>query len=127
VRLLTTAGDDTQFGAGGAHVERILERLATIDLTDEGRLLAILAALRAPGSGGALVALMGGRATADLPAVQRLRVSHPSITVVRFVAGRVDRAVASTGELIVDDGAPFAEVWNAARRSRRTSRWVGAR
>jgi hypothetical protein len=59
--------------------------------------------------------------------VQRLRVSHPSITVVRFVAGRVDRAVTSTGELVVDDDAPFAEVWNAARRTTRTSRWVGAR
>ena len=127
VRLVTTAGDDTQFAAGGAHVENILERLSTIELTDEGRLLAVLAAMRGSGSGGALVAMMGGRASADLPAVQRLRMSHPSLTIVRFVVGRLDREVRSTGELLVDDDAPFAEVWNASRRARRTRRWAGVR
>jgi hypothetical protein len=71
--------------------------------------------------------MMGGRATADLPAVQRLRVSHPSLTIVRFVAGRLDREARSSGELVVDDDAPFADVWNAARRARRAPRWVGAR
>ncbi|MEA3055138.1 MAG: hypothetical protein QOD30_570, partial [Actinomycetota bacterium] len=103
------------------------ERLATIELTEEGRLLAVLAALRGSGSGGALVALLGGRATADLPAVQRLRVSHAHLTVVRFIVGRLDREVRSSGELLVDDDAPFAEVWDAARRSPRRSAWVGAR
>jgi len=127
VRLVTTTGDDTQFGAGGAHIENILERLSTIELTEEGRLLAVLAALRGAGSGGALVAMLGGRATADLPAVQRLRVSHPHLTVVRFIVGRLDRDVPPTGELLVDDDAPFADVWNAARRSRRRSAWVAAR
>ena len=63
----------------------------------------------------------------DLAAVQRLRISHPSLTIVRFVVGRLDRDVHSAGELLVDDDAPFAEVWNAARRSRRRSTWVGVR
>jgi uncharacterized protein (DUF58 family) len=127
VRLVTTAGDDTQFAAGGAHVENILERLSTIELTEEGRLLAVLAALRGSSSGGALVAMMGGRATADLPAVQRLRASHPSLTIVRFVVGRLDRDARSVGELLVDDDAPFAEVWNEARRARRVRQWAGVR
>jgi uncharacterized protein (DUF58 family) len=127
IRLVTTAGDDSQFGAGGAHVENILERLSTIELTDEGRLLAVLTALRRAGSGGALVAMMGGRATADLPAVQRLRVTHPSLTIVRFVVGRADRDVRVGGELLVDDDAPFAQVWDESRRSRRMTTWVGAR
>lgn len=126
VRLVTTAGDDTQFGAGGVHVENILERLSTIELTEEGRLLAVLTALRRPGSAGALVAMMGGRATADLPAVQRLRLTHPSLTIVRFVVGRLDRERAA-GELLVDDDAPFADVWNTARRSRRVRQWTGGR
>lgn len=127
VRLVTTAGDDSQFGAGGTHVEGILERLSTIELTEEGRLLAVLTALGRSGSGGALAAMLGGRATADVPAVQRLRQTHGSLTIVRFVVGRLDREASSGGELLVDDDAPFAEVWDAARRTRRTRQWSGAR
>jgi len=118
VRMVTTAGDDSQFGAGATHVEGLLERLSTIELTDEGRLLAVLTALRRAGSGGALVAMLGGRAVQDVPAVQRLRVTHPSITVVRFVVGRLDREQHGYGELLVDDDAPFATVWNDHRRTR---------
>jgi uncharacterized protein (DUF58 family) len=118
LRLVTTVGDDTGFGAGGAHVENILERLATIELSEEGRLLAVLASLRRAGSGGALVAMLGGRAVQDVPSVQRLRTTHPSITVVRFVVGRLDREAASTGELLVDEDAPFAQVWDEHRRLR---------
>ena len=125
VRLLTTAGDDTGFGAGGAHIEGILERLATVQLSEEGRLLAVLAALRRAGSGGALVAMLGGRAVQDVPAVHQLRTTHPSTTAVRFVVGRLDREVPSTGELLVDDDAPFADVWNEHRRLR--GHRVGAR
>lgn len=125
VRLVTTAGDDSQFGAGGSHVEAILERLATIELAEEGRLLAVLTALRRPGSGGALAAMLGGRATADVGAVQRLRTTHGSLTIVRFVVGRLDRDTVASAELLVDDDAPFAEVWDAARRTRRARRWAG--
>ena len=127
VRLVTTSGDDTQYGAGGTHVEGILERLSTIELTEEGRLLAVLIALRRAGSGGALVAMLGGRAVTDVPAVQRLRITHPSLTIVRFVVGRLDREVRTIGELLVDDDAPFADVWNAASRGRRVRQWSGAR
>jgi uncharacterized protein (DUF58 family) len=118
VRLVTTAGDDTQFGSGGTHVESILERLSTIELSEEGRLVAVLAALRRAGSGGALVAMLGGRATQDVPSVQRLRMTHPSLTVVRFVVGRLDREAQSAGELLVDDDAPFRSVWDEHRRAR---------
>lgn len=118
VRLVTTAGDDSQFGAGGTHVESLLERLSTIELAEEGRLIAVLAALRRAGSGGALVAMLGGRATQDVPSVQRLKLTHPSLTVVRFVVGRLDRDAQTTGELLVDDGAPFATVWDEHRRLR---------
>ena len=127
VRLVTTVGDDSQFGAGATHVEGLLERLSTIELTEEGRLLSVLAALRRAGSGGALVAMMGGRAVADIPAVQRLRITHPSMTIVRFVVGRLDREAPSAGELLVDDDAPFAEVWDAARRTRQRRQWSVAR
>jgi uncharacterized protein (DUF58 family) len=118
VRLITTGGDDTQFGSGGTHVESILERLSTIELSEEGRLVAVLAALRRAGSGGALVAMLGGRATQDVGSVQRLRLTHPSLTVVRFVVGRLDREVQSAGELLVDDDAPFKSVWDDHRRAR---------
>jgi uncharacterized protein (DUF58 family) len=118
LRMVTTAGDDSQFGAGATHVEGLLERLSTIALAEEGRLLAVLTALRRAGSGGALVAMLGGRAVQDVPAVQRLRLTHPSITVVRFVVGRLDREQQGYGELLVDDDAPFATVWNDHRRTR---------
>lgn len=118
VRLVTTTGADSHFGAGGAHVENLLELLSTIELSEEGRLLGVLAALRRVGSGGALVAMLGGRAVADVPAVHRLRMTHPSITIVRFVVGRLDREAVAAGELLVDDGAPFATVWNDHRRVR---------
>lgn len=127
VRLVTTVGDDSQFGAGATHVEGLLERLSTVELTEEGRLLGVLTALRRAGSGGALVAMMGGRAVTDIPSVQRLRITHPSLTVVRFIVGRLDREAPPMGELLVDDDAPFAEVWNAARRVRRQQSWTAAR
>ncbi|HYD10246.1 MAG TPA: DUF58 domain-containing protein [Acidimicrobiales bacterium] len=122
VRLVTTVGDDSQFGQGGTHVEQILERLATIELTDEGRLDHVLTSLRRPGSGGALVAMLGGRAHPDVSSVQRLRQSHPSITVVRFVVARLDREQQAPGEILVDDEHPFAESWDAARRAARARR-----
>ena len=62
--------------------------------------------------------MLGGRAVADVPAVQRLRLSHPSITIVRFVVGRLDREAVTAGELLVDDDEPFAQVWNDFRRAR---------
>lgn len=127
VRLITTYGDDSQFGAGGTHVEGILERLATIELTDEGRLDHVLTSLRRPGSGGALVAMLGGRAHPDAASVLRLRQSHPSLTVVRFVVARLDKEQQQPGELLVDDDAPFAEVWDSARRASRQRRVGGLR
>ena len=127
VRLVTTIGDDTQFGQGGTHVEGILERLATIELTDEGRLDHVLTALRRPGSGGALVAMLGGRAHPDAHAVQRLRQSHPSLTIVRFVVARLDKEQQLPGELLIDDDAPFAETWNQARRTARLRRVMAVR
>jgi hypothetical protein len=51
-------------------------------------------------------------------------MSHPSLTIVRFVVGRLDRDTRSAGELLVDEDAPFAEVWNQARRARRTRQWA---
>ena len=125
VRLVTTLGDDSQFGAGGTHVEGILERLATIELTDEGRLDHVLTALRRPGSGGALVAMLGGRAHPDGAAIQRLRQAYPSLTIVRFIVARLDRDQQLPGELLVDEDTPFAEVWDHARRTSRLRR-VGA-
>lgn len=127
VRLATSNGEDSQFGAGATHVEGILERLSTIQLTEEGRLGAILSSLRGAGSGGALVAMLGGRAAPDVPTVFRLKMTYPSLTVVRFVVGRMDREAKPMGELLVDDTSPFAEVWDAARRSRRTQQWSASR
>jgi hypothetical protein len=83
----------------------------------------VLTSLRRAGAGGALVAMLGGRVgPEDVGALQRLRQSHPQLTLVRFVVSRTDRDRATAGELIVDDEHPFAEVWDDFRRSSRYRR-----
>lgn len=62
VRLLTTGGDDSGFGAGQAHTELLLERLAVVDVDDAGSLARALALLRRSHGGGAVALLLGGLA-----------------------------------------------------------------
>jgi uncharacterized protein (DUF58 family) len=128
VRLVDTAGVDSGFGAGTAHVEAILERLALARLVEAGRLPTILAALRRPGNGGSLAALLGGWRVADADAVARLRPTFGSITTVVFTAGRTDPPAdaARARTLLIDDTTAFAPAWDAALRHRRAPRLTPA-
>ena len=120
IRLLTTAGGDSGMGAGAAHVEGMLEVLATVELEAEGSLARCAAMLRRPSSsGGALTVLLGGRA-ASSDVLPRLRRSFNHATAVVFHAG--SGPPAGAGLVVVDDQRPFPEVWQAAVRPRAGAR-----
>jgi len=116
MRLLTSDGRDTGFAAGQAHVEAIMERLATVQLSRQARLQGVLGALRRTAHGGALVALLGGRAEAGADTVVGLVTRFPAATTVVF--GPVGGVHA--GALSVGTRDSFASVWNQAmHRDRR--------
>jgi uncharacterized protein (DUF58 family) len=116
LRLVTTGGDDSGSGAGAAHVEQILERLATVHTDRSGHLAGAATALRRAGAaGGALTVLLGGRAE-DAEVVARLRRSFSHCTALSFreAAGMPGGA----GLHVVDDEHPFSDVWRLALRRR---------
>ena len=102
LRLVTTGGDDTGSGAGGAHVERLLEILATVTLDRASDLGRTAAALRRARDGGSLVVLLG-TAGDEQHAVATLRRSFLHATVLSFQRG---------------DDRPFPERWRVALRTR---------
>ena len=117
MRLVTSDGRDTGFAAGQAHVEAIMERLATVQVSRQARLQGVVGALRRTTYGGALVALLGGRAEAGGDAVLRLTAQFPHATMVVFApAGGVP-----AGALAVGRGQSFAEVWNPRMHAGRPS------
>jgi uncharacterized protein (DUF58 family) len=59
VRFLTTAGIDSGFGAGEAHIEAILEHLAVVEPWSLGTLREVLVGLRRGPRGGAFVGVLG--------------------------------------------------------------------
>ena len=85
VRLLATDGTDTGFAAGHAHVEAIMEYLATVSLSGTASMRAVIESLaRTAGGGGALVVLVANVPTAEMDAFVRLRRRFSSVTVVAF-------------------------------------------
>ena len=114
LRLVTTGGDDTGSGAGTAHVEQILEHLATVGTDRAGNLASAAIVLRRAGAGGgALTVLVGGRSV-DADAVLRLRRAFAHSTAVSFHEGVGGRP--SPGLLVVDDDHSFRDVWQQAMR-----------
>ena len=114
IRLVTASGLDTGFGAGGAHVEAALEHLAVARTVGKGDLAGALASLRRAGHGGAVAALLGARAPADVAAAPRLRSAYGHTAVVVFGTGRVDRAALGPSVVVADDTQGFAPAWDAA-------------
>ncbi|MGH9286479.1 MAG: DUF58 domain-containing protein, partial [Acidimicrobiales bacterium] len=113
LRLVSTDGADSGFSAGAAHVEGILEHLATVGLAGGDQLAAVTARLRQAGNGGALVALTTTRAgAADLAVLSRLQVCYPDLAVVAFARARGPAAAGPMARLlVVGAGEPFAPLW----------------
>jgi uncharacterized protein (DUF58 family) len=119
VRLVTTAGLDTGFATGRAHLDAILEQLAVVSATDRGSLPGVVASLQRAGNGGAVAALVGARSPAGIAAVGHLGRSFGHLTVVAFGDGRTDPGTIPAGALLVDDDASFPTLWAQAVGARR--------
>jgi uncharacterized protein (DUF58 family) len=132
VRLVSTDGGDSGFAAGHAHVESILEHLASVRVTNEANYRRVIDRLARSSTGGALVVVVALMPPAELEQVVRLRNRFGSLRIVQFdpsswgSTGPVaSTAPAREGIIHVSAARPFAEAWNAAvstrrRRERRT-------
>lgn len=109
VRLLTTDGADSGFGAGPGHLEALMERLARLE-AGAGDLPAL------PHTSGAMALVV----TADVPAgdlshLARLGDRPNSLTVVVVDRqNRQDRPAAPGSTVVVAPGQPLAPAWNRA-------------
>ncbi len=128
LRLVDTTGFDSGGAAGTAHVESLLERLATVQPIEAGRLGATVANLRRPGNGGACAVLLGEPGSGDVERLAHLRPPFGALAVVAFPPARPGRAVdlAAVGVPVVDVDGGFPDAWRLAlRRTRRPAGGVG--
>jgi len=109
VRLVTTAGDDTGFGTGQAHLELILDRLARVQPT-EGELPGL------PEVDGAMALIVAADVpAADVSRLARLSGSRGSLTVVAVQReGQGPPQVAPGRTVLVGPGQALAPAWNRA-------------
>jgi uncharacterized protein (DUF58 family) len=124
VRLVSTDGSDSGYGAGHAHHETILEHLATVEATREDRFAGVAASLRKAGNGGSLAIVTTDRTiTADLEAMARLRTRYGTIVLVIIersayeAGGPLPPSAASpavSALVRVTAASSFPEAWEAA-------------
>jgi uncharacterized protein (DUF58 family) len=91
IRLLATDGVDSGFGAGSAHVEAVLEHLATVEAHRHGELAGVLEVLRHESHGGALaVVTTAGAGDQDLVRTGRLQARYGGVVLVLFERSSFD-------------------------------------
>jgi uncharacterized protein (DUF58 family) len=119
VRLVSTDGTDSGFAAGHAHVDAILEYLATADVERSGGLVPLVDRLRRDGNGGALAVITTSAAgDGDLGAVAGLRGRFGAVSLVIVEGGgrQVPRAAQTAAGTVIrvrtDDD--FGPAWNHA-------------
>ncbi len=135
VRLVTTAGSDSDFSPGSDHVEAIMEHLAVVPAASTGSLRRSLDMLGRRSNGGALVVLLADAPAEDLRAAATLRSRYGSLTIVQFDRSAWDEAAlvgpaTQAGVLHITRDNPFAIGWNAhvhTQRLRRGAPIVGVR
>jgi uncharacterized protein (DUF58 family) len=89
VRLVTSDGGDSGFAAGHAHVETILEHLASLELTGDGAYHRALDLLGTGTTGGALIVVGGRVGPAELDHLARATRRFGTALVVRTLADDV--------------------------------------
>lgn len=126
VRLVTTDGLDSGFGAGAAHVEAVLERLAEAKLDRGAELTPVLGRLQRGGNGGAFAVVTTAAASSgDLESIARLRTRFPVVALVLIERSAFDpsseaarvppRAVPTIKTVVrVTSDLPFAAAWHDA-------------
>lgn len=131
VRLVTTAGSDSDFAPGGGHVQAIMEHLAVVAASPEANLGRTMEQLNRRSTGGALVVILADASGDDLRAIFTLRARYGSVTVVQFDRSAWDASApvgrpASAAVLRISSAAPFAETWNNfVRAAGRPGRMAG--
>jgi hypothetical protein len=134
IRLVTTAGSDSDFAPGSDHVEAIMEHLAVVPGAPSGSLRRSIEQLSSRSTGGSMVVIVAEVPGEDLRAAATLRSRYGSLTLVHIDRSAWDPAapVGPAPEvpvMRVTSEAPFATAWSAMLRSRRqrTGRTVGVR
>jgi uncharacterized protein (DUF58 family) len=135
IRLVTSAGSDSDFAPGSDHIEAIMQHLATLPASADGSLRRSIEMLGRHSTGGALVVLVADVPAEDLRAAARLRSRYGSLTIVQVDRSAWDPS-APVGPppplpvLRVTRDAPFATTWNAfvhAAGRHRGAAIIGAR
>lgn len=122
VRLHTTDGGDSGFGAGHAHLDAVMEYLATVSPSGHGSLRGALSSLRSAG-GGAFVAVTANGAPDEIGELLRTGRSFASTYVIDVRPSAWDPAVQTEpqpdrpGVVTVHGGADFATAWERAMRT----------
>lgn len=122
IRLVTTAGTDSDFAPGSDHLEAIMEHLAVVPVAPTGSLRRSIEMLRRRSNGGALVVIVAEVPDDDLRAAVRLKGCYGSLTIVHIDRSSWD-PTAPVGPdpevptLRVTRDSPFAPAWNSHVRS----------
>jgi uncharacterized protein (DUF58 family) len=129
VRLLTTAGFDSDFSVGHAHLDTVYEQLAAASPhSDNAELARTVGRLRHRSQAGALAVITTNLAPpGDLQIVQRLRGRYGVVilTLIEAAPGGAVSAAAAVGRRLplataagpvvrVGPSTPFAAEWNRA-------------
>lgn len=127
VRLITTDGSDTGFAAGHAHIESIMEHLASIEPSHDASFRRVLDRVARSSTGGALIAIVADIGDLELDTIAKLRNRFGSVTIVKFTPSSWDpRATeaappATSRVLTITAAQPFPETWNRAMRPTRAA------
>lgn len=131
VRLVSTDGADSGLGAGPAHLDALLDRLARIrafdgevpDLPDTSGAVALIVTADVPSADVALLARRGGR-SGSLTVVAIGHPGGPAGAAGPSVAGPVSVRQGPVRALVVavDAGEPLAPAWNRAMSAARMAR-----
>jgi uncharacterized protein (DUF58 family) len=122
IRLVTSAGSDSDFAPGSDHVEAIMEHLAVVPPAPSGSLRRAVEVLSRHSSGGAIVVIVADATPEDLRAAATLRTRYGSLTVVQIDRSAWDPSApvgaAPDGAILrITRDAPFATTWNAHVRT----------
>jgi uncharacterized protein (DUF58 family) len=118
IRLVTTAGSDSDFAPGSDHVEAIMEHLAIVPAATSGSLRRAVEMLSRRSNGGAMVVILAEVPGEDLRAAASLRGRYGSLTVIQVDRSAWDPS-APVGPppegavLRVTRDTPFAVGWDA--------------
>lgn len=127
VRLITSAGSDSDFGSGADHLEAIMEHLAVLSTTASGSLRRSIDMLARRSTGGALVMVVADLTDADLQAATSLRSRYGSLTIVQVDRSAWDATAPAGGSsdeavLRITRDKPFVDGWNTYVRGQRVRR-----